>query len=360
MSPELSKQEVDQIKRSLAEHPRKSELIGVMQGEMKIIAGYEKRAEEWGVTMPIGEFIPVDGQKITSFFEEDGFAVPRCTDPKEICKRIEQVGGFGGNGGNITFVGPDGRYWVGVGSDENVQALQEAHYIRGFGVGNIMNADCRFVNPILQQKWEGFIAEENRRKAEKGLIPQIFDWEPDRLEDNQEGQIPLISLIPDTRAADHITGEGLASDRKLPEWLEDKELIEEDNRVDLVITDQYKIKAKQKVEIFVFGVEEWVKRHGKVSLAKISDEGIGTYSEILLLETFNNSQIGQILDKWEKLFDRELLDRVLEVIKRRIEGGINETDFPKLTIFGQPREAPQRYAREVIEAWRAFFADQRQ
>ncbi|MBI2196733.1 hypothetical protein HYU45_03965 [Candidatus Daviesbacteria bacterium] len=126
---------------------------------------YRVQTDKLGVRMPQGDFLPVDGQKITSFWDEEGTIQPSHADPEEVEKRLPKVGFWGGNDGALTFVGPDGRYWVGFGSDENIKALEAAGYknsgqhgVDANRVNNIMNADCAFADPDLQTQWETYLS----------------------------------------------------------------------------------------------------------------------------------------------------------------------------------------------------------
>lgn len=135
---------------------------------------YRVQAEKTGIQMPKGDFLPVDGQKIRSFWDEEGTVIPSGFDPEEIEKRLPQIGQYKGNDGAITFVGPDGRYWVGLQSENNMQALKEAGYQGGLQVNttikNIMNADCQFVDPQLQKQWEQWGEEPYAKLQAKSLI----------------------------------------------------------------------------------------------------------------------------------------------------------------------------------------------
>lgn len=144
--------------------------------EWLIMERYRVQADKVQVKMPKGDFMPVDGRKIRSFFDEEDSVVPSHTDPQEIEKRLVQVGLFGGNDGAVTFVGPDGRFWVGYVSDENIDALKAAGYKNGaqygvVNVNNIMNAGYKFVDPQLQEQWEQWGEKLFAEQQAKSLIP---------------------------------------------------------------------------------------------------------------------------------------------------------------------------------------------
>ncbi len=119
---------------------------------------YQGEAAKYGIKMPEGKFMPVDRLEVRSFSGIE--TIPSGYEAGEFARRLPQVGFFGGNDGTITFVGPDGRYWVGPITDENMQALEVSGYKKG-SVGNIMNADCTFVDPRLQAEWEDFFSDQS-------------------------------------------------------------------------------------------------------------------------------------------------------------------------------------------------------
>lgn len=125
--------------------------------ENPLLKVYQDEAAKYGIIMPEGAFMPVDRLEVRSFSGIE--TIPSGYGVEELGRRLPQVGFFGGNDGTITFVGPDGRYWVGPITDENMQALEASGYKKG-SVGNIMNADCTFVDPRLQAEWEGLFSDQ--------------------------------------------------------------------------------------------------------------------------------------------------------------------------------------------------------
>ncbi|MBI2019228.1 hypothetical protein HYS95_00985 [Candidatus Daviesbacteria bacterium] len=126
------------------------------QIKVEVLTRYQKQADEKGVTMPEGDFICLDGQRITSWADEEGSVVPSAFDPTQTEKRLALIGSMQGNDGAVTFIGPDGKYYAGLQTTDNMRALINAGYKPG-PVNNLMNADNKIADPEKQKEWERLI-----------------------------------------------------------------------------------------------------------------------------------------------------------------------------------------------------------
>ncbi len=135
---------------------------------------YRVQAKKLQIDMPHGNFMLMDGKKVIDDLHPDGVIIPLNTNPQEVEPRLNQMGSFTQYVGTVSFVGPDGRYWKGVDSRENIEALQKACYNPG-SVFVFIGEDGKFADPAVQKEWETIlhplpqVSEESRsaKEAEK-------------------------------------------------------------------------------------------------------------------------------------------------------------------------------------------------
>lgn len=142
-----------------------------LKGYQETLNKYQARAQQARITMPVGSFMPIDGTKIQSPSDPEGTIQPNHAGPKkEVDKRLTFIGQYEAGDKSLTFVGPDGRYWVGPRSETNSHALKAAGYQEG-NVDFIMKADSKFADPALQRQWEAWEKQLNG-ESEILILPE--------------------------------------------------------------------------------------------------------------------------------------------------------------------------------------------
>lgn len=175
-----------------------------LNGYRETLQRYKTQAEAIPVKMPAGDFIPVDGAEIKTPSNPKGEIQPSHTDPDEVETRLALIGKWGASvyvgsfsDKTLTFVGPDGRYWVGLNSAENIQNLAAAGYLKG-DVKNNLNESCIFIDPGVEERWKKLLKPSSveipalEKKSEVHELADgtlVFEMTPEEIE-KQAARLP--------------------------------------------------------------------------------------------------------------------------------------------------------------------------